>query len=379
MVHKEMIAAKSIGVSEFIERLRLLRSENIKPQTFKRLITLFGNDEEAINRLPELASQGGLNRPIGLCDHTYAEHEVEQVIKFGAEMLFWDDHAYPDTLKMIEDYPPIITVHGNINQLKSKQTIGIVGARNASVNGCWLAREMAIKLSEHNIIIASGLAHGIDTCAHEGSLAHGTIGVIANGINVVYPEQNRKLYAKVVESGVIVTEHPFGAEPIARNFLKRNRIISGLSKAIIIVEASQRSGSLITASYALKQNRKVFAIPGSPIDSKYSGCNWLIKTQKASLLTSEKEVLEFLQQSENNALSEQSQLFRMNFERKSDGSELWEFRKILHNALGFSPTSIEDIITNTSIPYHALNILLLELEVAGKIEHLYGNKIIRIA
>ncbi len=374
-----MIATKKKYVSEAIERLRLIRSENVGPQTFKRLIDLFGCAENAIDRLPELSMHGGLKREINICSISTAMREMEKLQSFGAKLLFWDDPSYSKSLRMIEDYPPVLTVHGRTELLSAEKIIGMVGARNASANGCRLARDIAHKLSEHGIVTASGLARGIDACVHERSLTHGTIAIIANGVDVVYPEQNRSLYAKIAEVGVIVTEYPFSSEPLARNFPQRNRIISGLSKAVIVIEASQKSGSLITASYALKQNRKVFAIPGSPIDSKYSGCNWLIKTGKASLLSSEQDILDFLNDPKDSNLSEQSQLFNANFANKPADAELKKFRNILHNALGFSPTSVEDIIINTSIPYHILNVLLLELEVAGRIERSYGNKITRIA
>lgn len=374
-----MIAAKNIYALESIDRLRLIRTENVGPQTFKRLLALFDSATEAIARLPELSAKGGLGRNINVCEALTAEEELEKLHTFGASLIFWDDITYPDNLREIEDYPPVLTVLGNIELLKAEKIVGIVGSRNASANGCHLARDIAAKLSERGIIIVSGLARGIDSCAHVGSLNGGTIGVIANGVDVVYPEQNKALYADMAKTGAIVTEYPFGSGPISSHFPKRNRIISGLSKAIVVIEASQKSGSLITATYASKQKRKVFAVPGSPMDSKYSGSNWLIKTSKASLLSSEQDVLDYLVIQGEAPLSDQPQLFHANFERKPSDAELNKFRTVLHNALGFAPTSVEDIIINTTIPYHALNILLLELEVAGRIERSYGNKITRIA
>lgn len=373
-----MIAAKNIYPLESIDRLRLIRTENVGPQTFKRLLALFESATEAITKLPELSAKGGLKRDIKVCEPSAAEEELEKLHAFGASLIFWDDITYPDNLREIDDYPPMLTVLGNIELLKAEKVIGIVGSRNASANGCHLARDIAAKLSERGIIIVSGLARGIDSCAHVGSLSGGTIGVIANGVDVVYPEQNKALYADMAKTGAIVTEYPFGSGPISSHFPKRNRIISGLSKAIVVIEASQKSGSLITATYAAKQKRKVFAVPGSPMDSKYSGSNWLIKTGKAALLSSEQDVLDYLA-NQDTAFSDQPQLFHANFERKPSDAELNKFRTVLHNALGFAPTSVEDIIINTTIPYHALNILLLELEIAGRIERSYGNKITRIA
>ncbi len=373
-----MIATKKTYERESIDRLRLIRTENIGPQTFKRLITLFGTATEAIEHLPELSIKGGLRRGITICETANAEDELEKISAFGANLLFWDDIGYPSKLKLIDDYPPVLTVLGNTELLKSEKIIGIVGSRNASVNGCHLARDIAGKLSEHGMIVISGLARGIDSCAHIGSLNGGTIGVIANGIDIIYPEQNKILYGDIAKSGAIVTEYPFSSDPIARNFPQRNRIISGMSIAIIVIEASQKSGSLITANFALKQNRKIFAVPGSPMDSKYSGSNWLIKNGKASLLSSADDILEYFASQVELSLSDQSQLLYPNFDCRPSDADLNKFRTTLHDALGFSPTSLEDIILNTTIPYHVLNVLLLEMEVAGHIERSYGNKITRI-
>lgn len=374
-----MIATKDIGESESINRLRLIRTENVGPRTFKRMLEVYGSATETLSHLSTLSARGGLKRTIRVCEAAEAEDELEKLHTFGAQLLFWDDAAYPEALRTIEDYPPVLTAIGNIELLKAKRIVSIVGARNASINGCHLARDLAGKLSEHGIVIASGLARGVDSCAHLGSLRGGSIGVIASGIDIVYPEQNKALYSDMANSGVIITEYRFSSEPVAHNFPQRNRIISGLSKAVIVIEASQRSGSLITASFAEKQGRKIFAAPGSPMDSKYSGSNWLIKTGKASILLSEQEVLEYLENPNATSLSDHPQVFPASFDHKPSDAELDKFRSILHNALGFSPTPLEDIIINTETPYHILNILLLELELAGQVERSYGNKITRIA
>jgi DNA processing protein len=374
-----MFATQNTNTEESIERLRLIRSENVGPQTFKRLLNAFGTATDAIAQLPTLSVRGGLKRKITICSKSAAENELQKIEDFGAKLLFWDDPKYPESLRSIEDYPPVLTVFGNEALLQSPKIIGIVGSRNASANGCYMARDIAKKLADQQVVIASGLARGIDACAHEKSLQSGTIGVIANGIDVVYPEQNKALYKAIAEEGVIVTEYPFSSQPIARNFPQRNRIISGLSKAVVVIEASQKSGSLITAGYAKKQNRKVFAIPGSPLDSKYSGCNLLIKAGDASLLLSEQDVIDYLNSATKSFFSDQSQEIPTTFVRIPNEDELDKFRPVLQNAIGFCPTSIEEIIIATQIPYYALNILLLELELAGQIERSYGNKVNRIA
>ncbi|MDF3046942.1 MAG: processing protein [Candidatus Midichloriaceae bacterium] len=373
-----MLATQNTHTEEAIERLRLIRSENVGPQTFKRLLNVFGTATNAIAQLPTLSARGGLKRKITICSKAAAEDELEKIKNFGATLLFWDAPEYPESLRSIEDYPPVLTIFGRRELLQSEKIVGIVGSRNASANGCYMARDITKKLADHNVVITSGLARGIDACAHEKSLKSGTIAVIANGVDVIYPSQNNALYKAIAEEGVIVTEYPFSSQPIARNFPQRNRIISGLSKAIIVIEASQKSGSLITASYAKKQDRKVFAIPGSPLDSKYSGCNLLIKNGDASLLLSEQDIIDYLNSGVKFFFSDQPKQIPTAFVRSPSEDELNKFRPILHSAIGFSPTSIEEIIVATEIPYYVLNILLLELEIAGQIERTYGNKVNKI-
>ena len=360
-----------------IERLRLIRSENVGPQTFKRLIALYGSAKLALEHISELSAKGGSKKKVKICLASTAENEIEKLEKYGAHLLFWDDEHYPKNLRLTSDYPPVITALGRLELLNAKNIVALVGSRAASVNGLATARDITKELSHQDVIIASGLAKGIDGCAHKYSKDGASIGVIASGINIIYPLENKLLFEKVAEFGVIVSEYPFDSEPLSRNFPQRNRIISGLSKAVIVIEASLKSGSLITADYAIKQKRKLFVVPGSIMDSKYKGSNLLIKDGSASLMSSTQDVLDFLEIGYLELSDCNQSLIPPQNATTVTPAELDAFRATLHEALSSSPTAIEDIMAFTDIPYQVLNILLLELELAGKIERGYGNMVTR--
>ena len=253
--------------AERIARIRLSRTENVGPITFKQLLQQFGSAAEAIKALPTLAKRGGRRRPLSVPAPSVIEREIADNEDYGAELLVYGDGTYPRQLEAIEDAPPILSILGNAHLL-SERSVAIVGARNASLNGRRLAQKMAQELGEAGYVVTSGLARGIDGFAHTGALQTGTIAVIAGGIDVIYPNEHADLYRQIAEAGVIVAESPIGTTPQARHFPSRNRIISGLSLGVLVVEAAKRSGSLITARRALDQGREVFAIPGSPLDSR---------------------------------------------------------------------------------------------------------------
>lgn len=371
--------AHSITKSEFISRIRLIRSENVGGQTFKNLIHTFGSAQDALDKIPELAQNGGLKRTINIASESSVEQELELTENFNAKIIFWDEDRFSRNLATTLDCPPVLTVKGNIELLNAPKNVAIVGSRNASINGCSMSKKIASELSERGATITSGLARGIDSSAHEGSLANATIGVIAGGIDVVYPPQNQKLYEEMYECGLIVSEYPFGSEPIARHFPQRNRIISGLSHILLVIEASKKSGSLITAECAEKQKRPIFAIPGSPLDSKSSGCNWLIKTGKATLFEGYEDILEALAKKPIYGASDNDQWsMSPHISHEHSEDELTKYRSKLYNSLSFAPITIEEIVINSQVPYSALNILLLELELAGKITRSYGNVITKI-
>lgn len=260
---------------EQINRLRLIRSGNIGPVSFRQLMTRYRSAAAALEALPMLQGQKSTTKA-KLCPKADAEREIELLHKRGGRFLFDDQPDYPKALAALEDAPPVLAAIGN-TALLNQTTVGIVGARNASASARKLARRFAEVLGDAGLIIASGLARGIDTAAHEGSLNTGTIAVFAGGIDIVYPKENDKLANAIRKNGLILSETPLGVNPQARHFPRRNRIISGLSSGILVVEAALKSGSLITAQYAADQGRDVFAVPGSPLDPRCRGSNDLIR------------------------------------------------------------------------------------------------------
>src|SRR5690348_1336856 len=218
-----------------------------------------------------------------------AETELAALARLGARLVCWGEPDYPAALANVEDAPPVLTVLGNPALLQAP-IVAVVGARNASANGRRIASELSAGLGEAGIVVASGMARGIDAAAHLGALDSGSVAVVAGGADIVYPEENRGLYDALVERGAVVAELPLGTEPQARHFPRRNRIISGMARGVVVVEAAAKSGSLITARFALEQGREVFAVPGSPLDPRSRGCNDLLR-HGATLTESAADVL----------------------------------------------------------------------------------------
>lgn len=268
--------ARELNPSEKLDWLRLIRTENVGPVTFYQLLRRFGSAAAALEALPGLARTGGRRAPLALFPRAAAERELARLAEAGARLLAWGEPDYPEALAAVDDAPPLVALRGRA-ELLHRPIIAIVGARNASANGRRLARDFAGELGRHGFCIASGLARGIDAAAHTGALAIGTVAVLAGGVDIVYPEENAELYAAIAEHGAVIAEPAIGTEPQARHFPRRNRIISGLSLGVLVVEAAARSGSLITARFALEQGREVFAVPGSPLDPRCRGSNDLIR------------------------------------------------------------------------------------------------------
>ncbi len=260
-----------------INILRLIRSENVGPVTFLSLVRQFGSAKTALEAIPTLAAQGGKRKPIQCFSSKEAEIEMGAVEKAGGRFISMADADYPTLLTTIYDPPPLLTALGSPHIWREKRTIGIVGARNASATGCQFARKLALDAGAKGLIVSSGLARGIDTAAHNGSVASGTVAVMASGIGKIYPPENNALHDAIAAQGCVITEQPFNAMPHSRAFPGRNRIISGMSSGIVIVEAALKSGSLITARFALEQGREVFAVPGSPLDPRCKGTNHLLR------------------------------------------------------------------------------------------------------
>lgn len=283
--------------SEFekLQWLRLFRTDNVGPITFYRLLEYYGSAEKALEALPELAKRGGRKKPLVAPALDQIEREYEMLLQRGGQVIIASEQSYPSPLRALDDAPPVLSILGDVSILQ-KSCIGMVGARNASINGRRYAEKLAGELGKNDHVVVSGLARGIDTAAHKGALNSGTIAVVAGGIDVVYPEENKELYAQIIEKGVVVAESLLGQKPYAQSFPKRNRIVSGLSQAVVVVEATQRSGSLITARMAGEQGRDVMAVPGHPMDPRASGPNHLIR-EGATLVRGVEDILEGLGQS----------------------------------------------------------------------------------
>lgn len=364
----------SLSAEERIAWLRLIRSQNVGPLTFNELINRFGAASEALEQIPRLAQQGGVCRKLTPYTRNQALQEMEQIKKYGAHLLLRDDPDYPQALKQIPDAPPLLTVKGNLKALNQK-TIGIVGSRNASLNGKKFAENLARELGASRYIIASGLARGIDAYAHRGSLLTGTIGVVAGGINIIYPPENTLLYEQILDKGAIIAESPFGVEPQSPFFPKRNRLISGLSLGLVIVEAALKSGSLITARYALEQNREVFAVPGSPFDPRCQGTNNLIR-QGATLIQKAEDVLEGLPSLQKFYASEQLILpYESHLQITPSEKDAKKIRDDLLINLSYTPISIDELVRQCHVSASEAQYILLELELAGRVQRHSGNKV----
>jgi DNA processing protein len=357
---------------ETISILRLIRSENIGIRTFHNLIKYYGAASKAIENLPEFIKRSGQSK-ISLFSSDMAEREIAEMEKEGAKYITYLDESFSKNLKNIHDCPPILSYKGNINLMNNK-SVAIVGARNCSLSGKHFAGKIAKELSEQKITITSGLARGIDTEAHINSKPN-TIAVIAGGIDNIYPPENHKLYKEIAENGLILAELPIKSVPLARHFPQRNRIISGLSNIVVIIEASLSSGSLITANFAIEQNREIFACPGFPLDPRCRGSNKLIK-DGANLLESAEEIIAFLKDTNLSELNDvRKKIETPPIHAVIDESQLnSDNRNLVFNCLSATPSSIEDIAQETNLPIPIVITILLELELQGKIVYHAGYK-----
>ncbi|AHX03925.1 DNA protecting protein DprA [Ehrlichia chaffeensis str. Heartland] len=366
---------KELSHQELISCLRVIRTPNIGPSTFHALIKLYKTCQHILEVLPNLIKKSKINNKIhNICSIEAAELEIENTTKIGGKIITVFDEDYPEILRNIHDYPPVITVLGDSSLLKEK-TIGIVGSRNPSINGKNFAYKLSYELANSGFVIASGLAKGIDKSAH--SIIYQqlpTIAVMASGVNIVYPQENIHLYNTIVDKGgLIITEFPFSTLPRAQLFPQRNRIISGLSLGVVIVEASIQSGSLITANFALEQNREVFAVPGSPLDHRCRGSNSLIKNG-AKLVEFTHDITESLQFNNNKPYIQQS-IFDNTTKSDNNLFEINNAKDTILQYITHSPTEIEEIIASTNLNISSILIALIELEAAQKIERFPNNKV----
>ncbi|RUP09210.1 DNA-processing protein DprA [Hyphomicrobium sp.] len=354
--------------------LRLIRSENVGPVTFRDLINHYGGATKALEALPALSRRGGSGRPIRICPKADAERELEAARRVGATPLFTIEPNYPALLARIDAPPPMLYIKGN-RELLNVPAIAIVGSRQCSAAGTQLTRLFATQLAEAGFVIVSGLARGIDRAAHEVALKTGTVAVLAGGIDWVYPPEHAELQARIGTEGCLVTDRPPGLQPREKDFPRRNRIIAGLVHGVVIVEAAERSGTLITARYANDLGREVFAIPGHPLDPRAEGTNRLIK-QGATLVTEAADVIEVLRPILG--LDERRYDYTLDQEPASaepdDAKPLpsdlpaEDILKVVLSALGPAPVTVDAIARQCGITVQAVQIALLELDLGGRIE-----------
>lgn len=369
MAATEFKAGVRFDNEQRLDWLRLLRSENIGPRTFRSLVHHFGGARAALEALPELARRGGAAKPSRICTRDEAEREVSAATKLGVTFVALAEPDYPTRLRMIDDAPPLIALRGNVTVL-AQPMVAVVGSRNASAAGAKFAERLARALGEAGLIVVSGLARGIDAAAHRASLASGTIAVLAGGHDHVYPPEHVELLSAILANGAALSEMPMGWEPRGRDFPRRNRLISGLSSGVIIVEAARRSGSLITARMALEQGREVFAVPGSPLDPRCEGTNGLLK-QGATLVTEPEDVMVVLRPILGQAadLTVQEPEGRLPSLTEPAGSE----RARIVALLGPTPIGIDDLVRLSGLSPGTVRTVLLELEIAGRLERHGGS------
>ncbi len=358
---------------ERLDWLRLIRSENIGPRTFAALLKQFGSAQAALAALPGLARRGGAGGSARIGSRAEAEREIKAAKSVGVSFLALGEPSYPWRLAMIDDPPPLLAVRGHLAVLE-RPMIAVVGARNASAAGIKLAGKLARELGEAGLVVVSGLARGIDAAAHRASLATGTVAALAGGHNHIYPPEHVEFAAAILAAGAALSEMPLDWEPRARDFPRRNRLISGLAVGVVVIEAARRSGSLITTRLALEQGREVFAVPGSPLDPRSEGSNGLLK-QGAILVTEAEDVLAVLrpilgQPLERSMREAEPEPIAPQAPTAEPGPE--ERGRIVE-LLGPTPVSIDDLVRLAGRSPAVVRIVLLELEVAGRLQRHGGG------
>lgn len=363
--------------------LRLIRSENVGPVTFRALINHYGGAQQALAALPEVGRRSGSGRALRVCTAARAQDELAAAANAGARILFSIEPGYPAALAFLDGAPPMLYAKGRA-ELLGGSIVSVVGSRQSSAAGVQLARQFAAGLGAAGVVVASGLARGIDAAAHQAALATGTVGVLAGGIDVVYPPEHRTLQAEVGERGCLIAEQPLGFQPRAQDFPRRNRIISGIARAVVVIEAARRSGSLITARLAAEQGREVFAVPGHPLDPRAEGTNRLLK-DGATMATGAEDVLTVLSAQSpvepglraahlprpDPGLSEVAAPVRL------DEQETAEAIATVARALGPAPVAIDALARATDLPIRIVQVAALELALAGRLEF-HGGQLVSL-
>ncbi len=364
----------ALSESERLDWLQLIRTPSIGPITFHRLLARYGAAADALRALPDLATKAGRNRALKPPDRREAETEIANAERHGVRLIASCEADYPKPLASIPDFPPLIYVKGHAS-LFDKPAVAIIGARNASGVGRKIARQLAADLGEAGVVVVSGLARGIDGAAHDAALSSGTIAVVAGGVDVIYPPEHDELTARIAKEGAVISECPMGYQPTARDFPKRNRLISGLSRGVVVVEAAARSGTLITARFALEQGREVFAVPGSPLDPRCQGANRLIR-DGATLVENAGDILDVLAEQNRGAGEGRRDLFNWSegMKEEPDPARLQSLRRELLEILSFTPLHRDEILREIDAPPGLIADALLDLVLAGEAEEHAGGR-----
>lgn len=349
-------------------QLRLLRTHGIGPVTWRQLMARFGTAEAALDALPHLARRGGGEAPKA-ADSSMIAREIETVARLGARHVMLGEADYPSLLPELDTAPPALIVRGDIT-LAQRGGVALVGARNASAASCRFARGLAQDLATQNVPVTSGLARGIDTAAHIGALDGGTIGVIASGIDIAFPPENARLQEEVASRGLLIAEQPPGTQPLARHFPSRNRIIAGLAQGTVVVEAAPRSGSLITARLAGEAGREVMAVPGHPADPRAQGCNMLIR-EGATLIQSAGDILEQIRPIDPRMVRTPEMPYTPPPPQDASDAD----RQRVSDLLGPVAVTVDELIRQSGRPPAIVQTILLELELAGRLERHAGGRV----
>ncbi len=370
-----MDQARPLTDADRLDWLRLIRSERVGPIGFRQLLARFGGARAALDALPDLAARGGARGRLRVFPRADAEREAEALAALGGRLIGLHDPEYPAPLAAVPDAPPLLAARGAVHLLE-QPLVAVVGARNASANGIRFAETLARDLGAAGLVVVSGMARGLDAAAHRGALATGTVAVLAGGVDVVYPRENAALYDDIVRAGCVLAEQPLGLQPTARHFPFRNRIVSGLARGVVVVEATLRSGSLITARLAGEQGREVMAVPGNPLDPRARGTNSLIR-EGATLVQDADDVLEALAGSGGAPVAEPSPTRYLNSAPSVSAPDAVPdaARERVLALLGAAPVPLDDILRLSGLAPQDLALIVLELELAGRVQRHPGGQL----
>ena len=357
-----MSGRSELSYTERRDWLRLSRTATVGPVAFRDLLARYKTAGAALEALPNLVRRKGLSIP----PIEAVEAELEQSEHWGIRILASCEPDYPEYLRAVDPVPPLISVKGRTEILHSP-CVAIVGSRNASAIGQRFARQIAGELGERGYTVVSGLARGIDAAAHNGAIKTGTAGVLGGGVDHIYPRQNAELFREMAEHGALISESPLGYKATARDFPRRNRIISGLCRGVVVIEAAEKSGTLITARYAMEQNREVMAAPGSPLDPRTKGCNRLIQNG-AALIEGTDDIIDVLNHTPPLRVMEPIEGYNQpDFDWQDAQNEIDKARGVIAELLSPTPTSRDEIIRLSGFPVPLAGAALLEMELCGEL------------